>query len=120
MAEMVVDKQEQLEAVQQYLIPNEQVFAVLDMKGGGTGFLGVTDRRIIFFDRAFLQRRKAMVTVPYSKITSVASEDDESFFTRGFFGSSRIFIHVSDQVYEFEFRGADKAHLAYQLISERL
>ncbi|MEJ7653599.1 MAG: PH domain-containing protein [Chloroflexia bacterium] len=120
MAEVVVDNKDQMEAVSRYLVPTEQVFAVLDLKGTGTGFIGVTDRRIIFFDRAFLGRRKAMVSVPYSKITSVASEDDEQLFTRGFFGSSLLIIKVSDQVYEFEFRGADKAHLAYQLICERL
>lgn len=116
MPEIVVDKKEQLQKVQQYLVPNETILAVMDMKGGGTGFLGITDRRIIFFDRAFMQRRKAMVSIPYSKITSVASEDEESFLTRGFFGSSLLIIRASDSTYEFEFRGADKAHLAYQLI----
>ncbi|MDQ3855167.1 MAG: PH domain-containing protein [Chloroflexota bacterium] len=116
----VVDKREQLEAISRYLVPDEQVLAVLDLRGGGTGFLGITDRRIIFFDKAYLRRKKAMVTVPFSKITTVASEDDESLFTRGFFGSSVLTVKVSDEIYEFVFRGADKAHLAYQLICERL
>ena len=116
----VVDKKEQLQKVEQYLVPGESVLAVLDMKGGGTGFLGITDRRIIFFDKAFMQRRKAMVSIPFSKITSVASEDEEGIFTRGFFGSSVLIIRASSDTYEFEFRGAEKAHLAYQLIVARL
>jgi hypothetical protein len=108
MAQVMADNKDQLAKVQQYVIPGETLLAVLDMKGGGTGFLGITDRRIIFYDKAFMQRRKAMVTVPYSKISKVASEDEEGMFARGFFGSSRLIISAGQDVYEFEFRGADK------------
>ncbi len=120
MAEMIVDNKDQLAKIEQYLVPGENLLAVLDMKGGGTGFLGITDRRIIFYDKAFTQRRKAMVTVPFSKISKVASEDEEGIFTRGFLGSSSLIIGAGQELYEFEFRGADKAHLAYQLIVSRL
>ena len=120
MSQPVVDKGEQLERMQRFLVSGEQVLAVLDLKDVGTGFLGITDRRIIFYDRAFLQRYKAMVTVPFSKITAVASKDEEGWFSRGFLGSSMLTIQAGQDAYEFEFRGADKAHVAYQLIVERL
>lgn len=119
--EPVYDKEEQLEKIQQYTIPGERIHAVLDMKGGGTGFLGLTDRRLIFYDKAFVQRYKAMVTIPYTKISLIGSEDEEGFFTRGsLFGSSKLRVHVGPEAFEFEFRGADKAHLAYQIIVSNL
>ncbi len=120
MSQPVVDKKDQLERLQRFLVAGEQVLAVLDLKDVGTGFLGITERRIIFYDKAFLQRYKAMVTIPFSKITAVASKDEEGWFTRGFLGSSTLTIQAGHDVYDFEFRGADKAHLAYQLIVERL
>ena len=118
--EPVVDNGDQLRKVEEYLVADERVLAVLDMRGGGTGFLGITDRRIIFYDRAFLGQRKAMVSIPFSKISAVASEDEEGLLTRGFFGSSVLTIRVGGDAYDFEFRGADKAHTAYQLTIARL
>lgn len=114
--QLVVDKKEQLEKIQEYALPEEKVLAVLDMKGGGTGFIGLTDKRIIFFDKAFLGKRKAMVSIPYRAITSVASEDDTSHFRPGFFTSSRIIVKAGSDIHEFEFRGSDRAHIAYQII----
>ena len=115
--EVVFDRREQLEKVQAALLPGETVEAVFDMKGGGTGFLGVTSRRVIIYDKVFLRRMKAVVSVPYSRIHSIAAEDEAGLFTgRGFFASSKLVITTSHGEYEFEFRGADKAHLAHTLI----
>ena len=115
--EVVFDRREQLEKVQAALLPDETVEAVFDMKGGGTGFLGVTSRRVIIYDKVFLRRMKAVVSVPYSRIHSIAAEDETGLFTgRGFFASSKLVITTSHGEYEFEFRGADKAHLAHNLI----
>lgn len=87
------------------------------MKGGGTGFLGITSQRIIFYDKAFLRRIKAVVSVPYTRIHSLAAEDESGLFTgRGFFSSSKLMINTSHGDYEFEFRGADKAHTGHNLI----
>ncbi len=117
----VVDKKEQLEKIEAYAIPGETILAVFDLKGAGTGFLGLTDRRLIFYDKGFLQRYKAMVTIPYSKITVLASQDEEGILTRGrLFGSSKLAISAGHDQYEFEFRGAEKAHLAYQVIAQHL
>ena len=47
MAQIAHDKADQLQKIQQLLLQGEQVFAVYDGKGAGTGFIGLTDRRVI-------------------------------------------------------------------------
>ena len=117
MPDIVFDKKDQVEKVQAALLPGEALEAVFDMKGGGTGFLGITSKRVIVYDKSFLRRMKAMVSIPYSGIHTVAGEDESGLFTgRGFFGSSKLVLTTSDGDLEFEFRGADKAHLAHNLI----
>jgi len=120
--EVIFDKKEQLEKIQAWLILGETLYAVYDCKGAGTGFIGITDRRIIFYDKQFMRKIKAMVTVPHSQIAAVSSEDKSGLLTgRGFFASSKIGIHTTGNAYyEFEFRGADKAHEAYTFIMPHL
>lgn len=111
------DKKEQYSKIAESALPGERVFAVFDMKGGGTGFLGITDKRLIIYDKAFGRKMKAVVSVPLSKVSSIATEDESGVFTgRGFFSSSKLMIQVGSEDYEFEFRGADKAHMAHDLI----
>ncbi len=87
------------------------------MKGGGTGFIGITNKRIVVYDQAFMRKNKAIVSIPYSRITSVAAEDESGLFSgRGFFSSSKVTVTFSGGSYDFEFRGADKAHLAHNFI----
>ena len=120
-AEPIYDKKEQLEKIQSALLPGEQVVAVFDMKGGGTGFLGITSRRLVIYDKSFMRKMKALVSVPYSKVNSVGAQDESGLLTgRGFFSSSTLVIHTASGEFEFEFRGADKAHTAHQLIMEHL
>jgi len=119
--EVVYDKKEQVEKISRFIRPYEQLRAVFDMKGGGTGFVAITDKRLVFYDKAFLGRRKAIVSIPFSKITRVASEDDSgTFFSPKLFTTSRLIVCAGSECYEFEFRGADKAHLAYELIIDGL
>ena len=95
----------------------EQSYAVFDMKGGGTGFLGVTNKRLVIYDKAFLRKMKAIVSIPLNRIQTIAAQDESGLFTgRGFFSSSVLVVTTSHNQHEFEFRGADKAHHAYQLI----
>lgn len=118
---LIYDKQDQVDKVRTWLVPGETLYAVYDLKGVGTGFLGITDRRIIFYDRAFLGRRKATVTIPYSRIHYVSSDDDSGLLPRpGFLVTGSLRVHVGDHSFEFEFRGADKAHEAYQLIMQNI
>ncbi len=66
------------------------------MKGGGSGFVGITSRRIIFQDNAWVVKSMALVSIPYSRIHTVAAEDSVSLLTgRGFFSSSKIIITTS-------------------------
>jgi len=117
MTDVPFDRKEQLDKVQAALLPDEEVEAVFDMKGGGTGFLGITTRRVIVYDKSFLRKMKAVVSIPYSRITSIATEDESGLFMgRGFFASSKLAVTTSHGDYEFEFRGADKAHIAHDLI----
>lgn len=117
MAEAIYDKKEQLQKIAAGCLPGETIDAVFDMKGGGTGFIGITSKRLIVYDQAFLRKTKAIVSIPYSRITSIAAEDESGLFSgRGFFSSSTVTVTFSGGSYEFEFRGADKAHLAHNLI----
>ena len=117
MAEVIFDKQDQLQKIEAGLLPDETIEAVFDMKGGGTGFIGITSKRVIVYDKAFLRKMKAVVSIPYSRITSIAAEDESGLFSgRGFFASSKVVLTTSHGDFEFEFRGADKAHLAHNLI----
>ncbi len=117
MAEVYHDKKEQLQKIQAALLPGESIEAVFDMKGGGTGFVGLTSRRVIIYDKAFMRKMKAMVSIPYAKITSIAAEDESGLLTgRGFMASSNLVLKAGTEEFEFEFRGADKAHHAHNLI----
>jgi hypothetical protein len=111
------DKKEQLQKIESACLPGETIYGVFDMKGGGTGFLGVTSRRIIVYDKAFMRKMKAVVSIPYSRIHSIAAEDESGLLTgRGFFSSSKVVVKVAGDDFEFEFRGADKAHQAHNMI----
>ncbi len=117
MADVIFDKKEQLEKVQAALLPGEFVEAVFDMKGGGTGFIGITSKRVIVYDKSFLRKMKAVVSIPYDRIHTVAAQDESGLLTgRGFFASSTLVLSTSHGAFELEFRGADKAHIAHDLV----
>jgi len=119
---MYVDKKDQLEKIEAICLPDELIRAVFDLKGRGTGFLGITDKRIVYYDREFMKNRKALVSIPFSRISLVASEDNSGFFIqKGFFVSDTLAITLmGGDVKIFEFRGGDKAHLAHMIIMEHL
>jgi len=120
--DMTVDKKDQLEKIEGICLPDEIIRAVFDTKGVGTGFLGITDKRIIYYDKAFLKSKKALVSVPHTRIASVASEDKKGFLIRkGFFISDTLTINpIGMEAKTFEFRGGDKAHKAHIIIMEYL
>ena len=118
--DMLVDKKEQLEKIDGVCLPDEMIRAVFDMKGRCTGFMGITNKRIIYYDKEFMKGKKALVSIPYNRIASVASEDSKGFLIRsGFFVSDTLTINpigLGPKV--FEFRGGDKAHEAHNIIME--
>ncbi len=115
MTEPYYDNKSQYERIRSYIIPGENLFAVYDCKGGGTGFVGITDQRIIFYDQAFLTKKKSMVSIPYNQIVGIASVDEGVIFQ-----NSEITLLTAAGNYTFQFRGADKAHKAYVFIMNQL
>ncbi len=109
------DNDSQLRRIEAYTVPGEALMAVFDCKGAATGFVGITDRRLIFYDQTFVTGKKAMVSIPYNNIVGVASADEGVIFQ-----TSEITLLTAAGNYTFEFRGADKAHWAYDYIIGKL
>jgi len=107
----VYDNEGQYKRIAAYIIPGETLHAVYDCKGGGTGFVGITDQRLIFYDQGVLFKKKSMVSIPYNQVIGVASADEGVIFQ-----TSQITLITAAGQFSFEFRGADKAHWAYQFI----
>jgi hypothetical protein len=114
-SEIVYDRKEQLEQVNSGLLQGERVLAVYDAIGAGTGFLGLTDKRVIVQDKSFVGRRVALTSIPYSKITSVSVVSNKSW-AGSFFSSGSIAINVGTHSYEVEFRGHEKSHHVHNVI----
>ena len=109
------DRQDQLTQVQSGLMPGEQLLAVYDAIGGGTGFLALTSHRVILQDRSFVGKKVAITSIPYSRITSVSVVSNKSW-AGSFFSSGGIAINVGTQTYEVEFRGREKSHHVHNTI----
>jgi hypothetical protein len=90
--EPIYDRKDQLQQVRSALLPGERLFAVYDAKGVGTGYIALTDRRVIIADKSFVGRAVALVSMPYRSVSSVG-------------------VH-----HEIEFRGEDKARHAHDFI----
>lgn len=112
---VIYDREDQLKRVQAYLITGETLVAVFDCKGAGTGFVGFTDQRLIFYDQAFLTKKKSMVSIPFNNIVGVASTDEGMILT-----TSEITLLTAAGNYTFQFRGSDKAHMAYKYIMKKI
>ena len=106
------DNPSQLQRIQAGLIPGETLYAVYDMKGGGTGFIGITDRRLIVQDEGRIRKRRSLITIPYSRITMLASADEGGIVRR----TSELTVWAGGQEFDFEFRSSDKAERAYTFI----
>ncbi|MEV7012657.1 PH domain-containing protein [Streptosporangium sp. NPDC051022] len=115
MTKVAYDRREQLQQIESGLLPGEQIIAVYDAIGAGTGFLGLTDKRVIVQDKSFVGKRVAITSIPYSKVSAVSVVSNKSF-AGSFFSSGAIAIHVGTHTYEVEFRGNDKAHHVHNVI----
>lgn len=109
------DRQDQLHQIQSGLLQGETVIAVYDAIGAGTGFLALTDRRVIVQDKSFVGKRVAITSIPYAKITSVSVVNNKSV-AGSFFSSGSIAIHVGTLTYEVEFRGNVKSQHVHNVI----
>lgn len=113
--EPVFDRREQYEQIVSGLLDGERVIAVYDAVGAGTGFIGVTDLRVVIQDKSFIGKKVALVSLPYSKLTSVAVVSNKSW-AGGFFSTSSIAVTAGAHVHEIEFRGVEKAHHVHNVV----
>ncbi|MGY4645805.1 hypothetical protein [Cellulomonas sp. URHB0016] len=102
------DKPDQLQKILAGLIEGEQVFAVYDCTGAGTGFVAVTNLRVILQDNSFVGGKSAVTSLPIKSVSSVSFLSDKSMFGR-FFASASIAITAGATVREATFRGDEKA-----------
>jgi hypothetical protein len=111
----IFDKKDQLEKIQAGLLDGEEVFAVYDAIGAGTGFIGLTTKRVIIQDNSFVGKKVALTSIPYSRVNAVSFVSDKSMFGK-FASSSTINVHAGGRDYEVQFRGEEKALHAHNLI----
>lgn len=111
------DNRGQMERIQGGIVAGETLHAVYDMKGGGTGFIGLTDRRLIIQDEGRVRKKRSLISVPYSQISMVASQDEGGIMRST---SEMTIITTSGQEFEFEFRSGQKAERAYNIIITNL
>ncbi|MBN1581821.1 MAG: hypothetical protein JXA89_14040 [Anaerolineae bacterium] len=78
------------------------------------------DLRLVFMGQAFLRKQKAIVSLPYTRITVIESEDSGKVILGSILGSSNLTVVAGDRSWEFEFRSNDKAHKAYMLVMQNL
>ena len=83
--------------------------------GVGTGFIGLTTRRVIIQDKSFAGKRVAITSIPYSKVSSVSVVSNKSWAGQ-YFSTGIIAITVGQHVYEVEFRGSEKTHHVHNVI----
>jgi hypothetical protein len=115
MSDPTYDKPEQLKQVQEGLLQGEQLVAVYDCTGTGTGFVGVTDKRIILQDKSFVGKNIAITSIPFSQIRSVSMVSNKSW-GGSFFSSSSIAVDVGGTTHVAEFRGHEKAQHVHNVI----
>ena len=113
--QVAFDKQDQLEKVRDGLLAGENLLAVFDCIGVGTGFVGVTNRRVVLQDNSFVGKRQAVTSIPYRQVQAVSFVSDKSMFGK-FASSSTIAITSGGIVREATFRGDDKAKYIHDTV----
>ncbi len=111
----VYDSKGQFQQIQSGLLEGEQIIAVYDAVGVGTGFIGLTNRRVIIQDKSFAGKRVAITSIPYAKISSVSVVSNKSWAGQ-YFSTGTIAITVGTHIYEVEFRGSEKTHHVHNVI----
>src|SRR5690349_20416318 len=115
MTDVVFDNKGQLQQIESGLVDDEPIIALYDAVGAGTGFIGLSTRRIIIRDKSFVGKRVAITSIPYSKVSSVSVVSNKSWAGQ-FFSTGTIAITVGAHTYEVEFRGSEKTHHVHNVI----
>lgn len=113
MTEPYFDRKDQHDRIESALVPGETLWMTLDCKGGGTGFVGITDRRILFQDQSWRKAKNVLVSVPYDRVHAVGISTSQPLIGRS---SGIISIQAGEDDWSFEFRNAEKTSIAYKLI----
>lgn len=112
---VVYDSEEQYMRVLAYLIPGETLFAVYDCKGAGTGFLGITDQRLLFYDLGTIIKNRNMISIPYNQITVIAVADEGVVFQSG-----QLTVFTASGKFEYQFTSPEKTRWVYQFINSQI
>lgn len=115
MTNVIFDKRDQLDKITVGLLQGETIVAVYDATGGSTGFIGLTNTRVIIQDNSFVGKQAAVTSIPYSRIKSVSYVSDKNVFGK-FASSSTVAIDTGGKTYEVRFRGEEKAVHAHNVI----
>ncbi len=107
------DKREQYDQVVSGLLEGERLLAVYDCKGLGAGFVGVTTLRVVYQDKSAIGGRASAVSVPFSRVTSVAFAMDKNLLTRD---TSTVRVTHSGGAIGAEFYGHDKARYVHDTV----
>ena len=110
----VFDKQDQFQKIVANLLQGEFVLAVYDCIGAGTGFVGITNRRVIVQDNSFVGKKTALTSIPYSRVNAVSFVSDKSMW--GFASTSSISISAGGREYLVDFRGEQKAKHVHDVV----
>lgn len=111
----IFDRPEQLQQIQSGLMQGETVHAVYDCLGAGTGFVALTNWRVILQDKSFVGNKTAITSIPYKQIKSVSIVSNKSW-AGTFFSGGSIAIDAGSKVHSAEFRGADKSRHVHDYI----
>ena len=106
----------QFDVIRDSIIAGEQIYGAYASESAGVAMVGVTNKRVILLDTAFTGGRAALVTAPFSRITTVSyvSTEDEPIFSR------TIAIQVGRIFYEVTCRGEEQAAELHDTISWHL
>lgn len=110
------DEGVQYDIIRDSIVAGEQIYGVYASASGGVAMLGVTNKRVILLDTAFSGGRAALITAPFTRITTVSyvSTEDEPIFSR------TIAIQVGRLFYEITCLGPEQAAEIHDIVSWHL
>lgn len=122
MSDIPHDRADQLGHVQSGLLTGEEIYCVYDDKGVGSGFIALTNFRVIILNKSFVSAFpghkgvSATISLPYSHIASVSTLSKTSAFGR-FFSDSHIYLITTGGThYTAELRATDRAKHVHDTI----
>ena len=107
----------QLDAFRPYMVRGETLIAGYHLKGEIIGAMGISDKRLVLLDRAFAGKKKAVVSIPYSRVSSVAADaSGEAPFRT----ATLHVTTVGGRTFELQFRSSEKARHAYSTLMQQI